>query len=197
MTRVYFKGGYLTNKESSRFDKVTAIAFVILFLLIFPGSLMFLMFLGLTIYFVVVILVPLVCLVALIVLARRVRETFKIEVRDNGLLLGGKLVEWKDIDDVKFWTESHEEIEAEGSPVMGYGMYGYGYGYVAPRSVNYKKYRYVVAQIYHKTGVDELYFKKGEFWKFIKAVLQVAKASISFPTEKNWLQKLKVLDKTM
>ena len=65
------------------------------------------------------------------------REASRVEVREGGLLLGNeRFVRWSEIDDMKFLTETHVDLEVEGGPVMGYGMHGYGmYGYTPSRSV--------------------------------------------------------------
>jgi hypothetical protein len=40
-------------------------------------------------------------------------------VSDRGVVFGGRLVRWGDVDDVKVWSESFREAEVEGSPVVG------------------------------------------------------------------------------
>lgn len=123
----------------------------------------------------------------------RFKEKSMVEVHGDGLLMGERFVRWSDIDDIKIWSENYVSAESGGAPIVGYGMYGYAYGYATSRQVNYRKYRYVIVQVFHKTGIDELYIYYSEFWKFVKAVLQAAK--VSHLSDKSWLHKLEKMDK--
>jgi hypothetical protein len=58
----------------------------------------------------------------LVVSLHRHRKKSRVEVIDEGVVFGGRLVRWGDADDVKVWSESFREAEVEGSPVVGYGM---------------------------------------------------------------------------
>ncbi|MEM4020952.1 MAG: hypothetical protein QXI18_01060 [Nitrososphaerota archaeon] len=136
-----------------------------------------------------------VCLVSFL----KYREASRIEVREDGLLLGNKrIVKWNEIDDMKLSTETHLDLEVEGGPVMGYGMHGYGiYGYTPSRSVTRHVYRYMSVQIFHKHGVDELYFTPTSFWRFVKAVLQAIKDKHELLADRSWPQKLIRLDRAL
>ena len=125
------------------------------------------------------------------------REASRIEVREDGLLLGNKrIVKWNEIDDMKLSTETHLDLEVEGGPVMGYGVHGYGmYGYTPSRSVTRHVYRYMSVQIFHKHGVDELYFTPTSFWRFVKAVLQAIGDKRELLAGRSWPQKLMRLDR--
>ncbi len=117
------------------------------------------------------------------------REASRVEVREDGLLLSEKIVKWDEIDDMKFSTETYVDLEAEGGPVVGYGMYGY-----APsRSITKQVYRYVDVQLFHKDGVDEMRFTPKEFWRFVKAVLQAIENKHKLLEHKSWTQKIKKL----
>jgi len=127
------------------------------------------------------------------------REASRVEVREDGLLLGNKrIVKWNEIDDMKFLTETHVDLEVEGGPVMGYGMHGYGmYGYTPSRSVTRHVYRYMSVQIFHRHGVDELCFTPTSFWRFVKAVLQAIKDKHELLADRSWPQKLIRLDRAL
>ncbi|MCF8884589.1 MAG: hypothetical protein QW655_04330 [Nitrososphaerota archaeon] len=87
------------------------------------------------------------------------REVSRVEVREDGLLLDKKIIEWDKIDDMKFSTETYVDLEVGGGPVVGYGMYGYALS----RSITKHVYRYVDVQLFHKNGVDEIQFTPKEF----------------------------------
>jgi hypothetical protein len=59
-------------------------------------------------------------------------------VTDEGVVFGGRLVRWGDVEDVKAWSESFREAEVESSPVIGYGMYGYAVGRTLPSTTTYR-----------------------------------------------------------
>ena len=80
---------------------------------------------------------------------------------------------WSDVEDVKAWSESYVEAEVESSPVIGYGMYGYAIGKTLPASITRRKYGYVVLQIFHRNGVETVWFKRGEFWPLVKTLSRV------------------------
>jgi hypothetical protein len=58
----------------------------------------------------------------------------------------------------KAWSESFGEAEVEGSPVIGYGMYGYAIGRTTPPTITYRSYKYVVLQFFHRNGMETVYF---------------------------------------
>ncbi|MEM1727056.1 MAG: hypothetical protein QXQ80_00065 [Nitrososphaerota archaeon] len=127
------------------------------------------------------------------------REASRVEVREDGLLLGNeRFVRWNEIDDMKFLTETRVDLEVEGGPVMGYGMHGYGiYGYTPSRSVTRHVYRYMSVQIFHRHGVDELCFTPTSFWRFVKAILQAIKDKHELLADRSWPQKLIRLDRAL
>ncbi|MCX8193706.1 MAG: hypothetical protein N3G77_07860 [Nitrososphaeria archaeon] len=124
-------------------------------------------------------------------------EASRVEVRDDGFLLGDRMVKWDEIEDLKTWSETYEDLEVEGGPAIGYGMQGYGYGYVPSRSVTRRLSKYVNVQIFHQNMVDEIRFSPREFWRFVKAVIRATRDKRAFLADKNWLQKLERLDKIL
>ena len=78
----------------------------------------------------------------------------------GALFFGGRLVRWGDVEDVKAWSESFREAEVEGSPAVGYGMYGYAYGKTLPSTARYRSRKFVVLQVFHRNGVETVYFSK-------------------------------------
>jgi len=72
------------------------------------------------------------------------RKKSRVVVTDEGVVFGGRLVRWDDVEDVKAWSESFREAEVEGSPVVGYGMYGYAIGRTMPSTVTYRSRKYAV-----------------------------------------------------
>ena len=123
------------------------------------------------------------------------RRRSRVKVCREGLLLGGRVIRWGDIEDVKLLSKTYVDIEVEGSPVVGYGMHGYGYGYAPSRSATYERYKIPTVQVFHKTGAEEISFKGEEFWKFVKAVIRAAENLQQTTTVPPWLMKLKKLDK--
>jgi hypothetical protein len=99
----------------------------------------------------------------LVVSLHRHRKKSRVEVIDEGVVFGGRLVRWGDADDVKVWSESFREAEVEGSPVVGYGIYGYAIGRTMPSTVTYR-------QFFHRNGMETVYFARQEYWPFVKAV---------------------------
>jgi hypothetical protein len=123
----------------------------------------------------------------LIVSLHRYRKKSRVEVTDEGVVFGGRLVRWGDVEDVKAWSESVREAEVEGSPVIGYGMYGYAIGRTTPSTVTYRSHKYVVLQFFHRNGMETVYFSKQEYWPFVKAVSGILGKRATIP---EWLQKL-------
>jgi hypothetical protein len=122
----------------------------------------------------------------LVVSLHRYRKKSRVEVIDEGVVFGGRLVRWGDVEDVKAWSESFREAEVESSPVVGYGMYGYAVGRTLPSTVKYRSHKFVVLQF--STGmVWRPYFASHEYWPFVKAVSGMLGGRGVIP---EWLQKL-------
>ena len=124
---------------------------------------------------------------ALIISLQRYRKKARVEVTSEGVSFGGRLVRWGDVGDVKAWSESFREAEVEGSPVVGYGMYGYAYGKTLPSTVTYRSHKYVVLQVFHRNGLETAYFTKQEYWPFVKTISGILSQRGSVP---KWLQEL-------
>jgi hypothetical protein len=125
--------------------------------------------------------------VGLIVSLHRYRKKSRVEVIDEGVVFGGRLVRWGDVEDVKAWSESFREAEVEGSPVVGYGMYGYAIGRTMPSTVTYRSHKYVVLQFFHRNGMETVYFSRQEYWPFVKTVSGILNQRGTVP---NWFQEL-------
>jgi hypothetical protein len=123
----------------------------------------------------------------LVVSLHRYRKKSRVEVIDEGVVFGGRLVRWGDVDDVKAWSESFREAEVESSPVVGYGMYGYAVGRTLPSTVKYRSHKFVVLQFFHRNGIETVYFASHEYWPFVKAVSGMLGRRGAIP---EWLQKL-------
>jgi len=121
------------------------------------------------------------------VFLRRYRKKSRVEVTDEGFVFGGRLVRWSDVEDVRAWSESFREAEVEGSPVVGYGMYGYAIGRTTPSTVTYRSQKYVVLQFFHRNGIETVYFTKQEYWPFVKTLWGILNQRGSVP---KWLQEL-------
>jgi hypothetical protein len=115
------------------------------------------------------------------------RKKSRVEVIDESVVFGGRLVRWCDVEDVKVWSESFREAEIEGSPVVGYGMYGYAIGRTMPSTVKYRSPKYVVLQFFHRNGMETVYFARQEYWPFVKAISGILGKRAKIP---EWLQKL-------
>jgi hypothetical protein len=125
--------------------------------------------------------------VGLIVSLHRYRKKSIVVVIDEGVVFGGRLVRWGDVDDVKAWSESFREAEVESSPLVGYGMYGYAVGRTLPSTVKYRSHKFVVLQFFHRHGIETVYFASHEYWPFVKAVSGMLGRGGAIP---EWLQKL-------
>jgi hypothetical protein len=125
--------------------------------------------------------------VGLIVSLHRYRKKSIVVVTGEGVVFGGRLVRWGDVDDVKAWSESFREAEVESSPVIGYGMYGYAVGRTTPSTVTYRSHKYVALQFFHRNGMETVYFTRQEYWPFVKAVSGLLGKRGIIP---EWLQKL-------
>jgi hypothetical protein len=125
--------------------------------------------------------------VGLIVSLHLYRKKSRVEVIDEGVVFGGRLVRWGDVEDVRAWSESFREAEVEGSPVIGYGMYGYAIGRTTPSTITYRSHKFVVLQFFHRNGIETVYFASHEYWPFVKAVSGILGKRVTIP---EWLQKL-------
>ena len=123
------------------------------------------------------------------------RKRSRVRVCREGLLPGSRMIQWEDIEDVKLLSKTYVDVEVEGSPVVGYGMYSYVYGYAPSRSATYERYKIPIVQVFHKTGVEEISFKGEEFWRFVKAVIRMAENLQQTTMVCPWLMKFKKLDK--
>jgi hypothetical protein len=123
----------------------------------------------------------------LIVSLHRYRKKSIVMVTDEGVVFGGRLVRWGDVEDVRAWSESFREAEVESSPVVGYGMYGYAVGRTLPSTVKYRSHKFVVLQFFHRNGIETVYFASHEYWPFVKAVSGILGGRGVIP---EWLQKL-------
>jgi hypothetical protein len=121
------------------------------------------------------------------VFLRRYKKKSRVEVTVEGVVFGGRLVRWGDVEDVKAWSESFREAEIESSPVVGYSMYGYAVGRKTPSTVTYKSQKYVVLQFFHRNCVETVYFSRQEYWPFVKTVSGILNQRGTVP---NWFQEL-------
>jgi hypothetical protein len=200
MGEVLFRGGCLENRETKALFK----AFMSMLVVFVVGMFFLGMFvLGILLAYSLpypsvdfATLLPLltflgpICFVSgvgLIVSLHRYRKRSIVVVTDEGVIFGGRLVRWGDVDDVKVWSESFREAEVEGSPVVGYGIYGYAIGRTMPSTVTYRSRKYVVLQFFHRNGMETVYFARHEFWPFVKAVSGILGERGVIP---KWLQEL-------
>jgi hypothetical protein len=123
----------------------------------------------------------------LVVSLHRYRKKSIVVVTDEGVVFGGRLVRWGDVEDVKAWSESFREAEIESSPVVGYSMYGYAVGRKTPSTVTYKSQKYVVLQFFHRNCVETVYFSRQEYWPFVKTVSGILNQRSIVP---KWFQEL-------
>lgn len=206
MSDVYFRmSGCLRNRETARLVRIRNIIFLVFIVMGFHAFLLIgALILAMSMHqgppdqhFVKLVLsfVGLSVFSGMIyaLLDNRFGKKSMVEVRRDGLLIGERFVRWGDLDDIKIWTENYVDAEAAGTPIVGYGMYGYAYGYATSRRINYRKHKYAIVQVFHKAGTDELCIYYSEFWKFVKAVLQSAK--VSHLADESWVQKLEKINK--
>jgi hypothetical protein len=196
MGEAFFRGGSLENRETKALFK----AFLWMLILCIVGMFHFMIFLTLDIaryilqqslelttfsmFFGALFFVG---GVGSAVFLRRYRKKSIVVVTGEGVVLGGRLVRWGDVEDVKAWSESFREAEVEDSPVVGYGMYGYAIGRTTPSTVTYRSHKFVVLQFFHKNGMETVYFSRHEYWPFVKAVSGILGNRATIP---EWLQKL-------
>jgi len=116
----------------------------------------------------------------------------RVEVLEGALALGRRIVSLSDIRDVKLLTEMYEDLEVEGGPVVGYGVYGYGYGYSPAREITRRRITYPVIQLFYEDNrAEEIKLAPREFWPFVKAILKSAEHS---PTKPTWIRKFEKLE---
>jgi hypothetical protein len=196
MGEVLFRGGSLENRETKALFK----AFLWMLILCIVGMFHFMIFLTLDIaryilqqslelthfsmFFGALFFVG---GVGSAVFLRRYRKKSIVVVTDEGVVFGGRLVRWGDVDDVRAWSESFREAEVESSPVVGYGMYGYAVGRTLPSPLTYRSHKFVVLQFFHRNGIETVYFASHEYWPFFKAVSGILGGRGAIP---EWLQKL-------
>jgi hypothetical protein len=123
----------------------------------------------------------------LFVSLHRYRKKSRLEVTNESVIFGGRLVRWGDVEDVKSWSESFREAGVESSPVIGYGMYGYAVGRTLPSTVTCRSHKHLILQFFHRNGIETVYFAKQEYWPFVKAVSGILGKMGTIP---EWLQKL-------
>jgi hypothetical protein len=200
MGEALFRGGCLENKETKAlFRAFMSMLVVFVVGMFFLGMFVFGILLAYSLPYPSVdfaTLLPILtflgtlCSVSgagLVVSLHRYRKKSRVEVIDEGVVFGGRLVRWGDVDDVKAWSESFREAEVESSPVVGYGMYGYAVGRTLPSTVKYRSHKFVVLQFFHSNGVETVYFASHEYWPFVKAVSGMLGRGGAIP---EWLQKL-------
>jgi hypothetical protein len=196
MGEALFRGGSLENRETKALFK----AFLWMLILCIVGMFHFMIFLTLDIARYILQqsleLTPFSMFfgalffvggVGSAVFLRRYRKKSIVVVTGEGVVLGGRLVRWGDVEDVKAWSESFREAEVEGSPVVGYGMYGYAIGRTMPSTVTYRSRKYVVLQFFHRNGMETVYFSKQEYWPFVKTISGILNLRGTVP---NWFQEL-------
>jgi len=164
----------VASRESERLSKITItllVAFVFTFVMGTP-------FMCVLLYTGSIYAIPIIALLigltsAFAVSRLLLKKAVSVELTHEGLILGGRLVSWGDIEDVKAWSESYKEAEVESTPVIGYGMYGYAYGKTLPTTATYVKHDYIVLQIFHKGGVETIYIPKEKYWPFVKTLSRI------------------------
>jgi hypothetical protein len=200
MGEVLFRGGCLENRETQAlFRAFMSMLVVFVVGMFFLGMFVFGILLAYSLPYPSVdfaTLLPILTFlgtlcsvsgVGLVVSLHRYRKRSIVVVTDEGVVFGGRLVRWGDVDDVKVWSESFREAEVEGSPVVGYGIYGYAIGRTMPSTVTYRSRKYVVLQFFHRNGMETVYFSKQEYWPFVKTISGILNLRGTVP---NWFQEL-------
>jgi hypothetical protein len=200
MGEVLFRGGYLENRETKALFR-TLMSMLVVFVIgvFFLGMFVLGILLAYSLPYPSVdfaTLLPILTFlgtlcsvsgVGLVVSLHRYRKKSIVVVTDEGVVFGGRLVRWGDVEDVKAWSESFREAEVEGSPVVGYGIYGYAIGRTMPSTVTYRGHKFVVLQFFHRNGIETVYFASHEYWPFVKAASGILGKRATIP---EWLQKL-------
>jgi hypothetical protein len=200
MGEVLFRGGCLENRETKAlFRAFMSVLVVFVVGMFFLGMFVFGILLAYSLPYPSVdfaTLLPILtflgtlCSVSgagLVVSLHLYKKRSRVEVIDEGVVFGGRLVRWGDVEDVKAWSESFREAEVESSPVVGYGMYGYAVGRTLPSTLTYRSHKFVVLQLFHKNGIETVYFAKQEYWPFVKVASGMLGKRVTVP---EWLQKL-------
>jgi hypothetical protein len=195
-----FRGGYLENRETKALFR----AFISMLVVFVVGMFFLGMFaLGILLAYSLpypsvdfATLLPILtflgslCFVSgvgLIVSLHRYRKKSMVEVTDEGVVIGGRLLRWGDVEDVRAWSESFREAEVESSTVISYGMYGYAVGRTMPSTTTYGSHKYVILQFFHRNDMETVYFSRQEYWPFVKAVSGILNQRSTIP---KWLQEL-------
>ena len=174
MGGVRFRGVRVVSGEAEKLSKITIALSISLVILLFAGApLIFLYAYTGSIYVMPFIALLIALMLASLISWSSLRRAASVELTNEGLILGGRLVSWGDIEDVKAWSESYKEAEVESTPVIGYGMYGYAYGKTLPTTATYVKHDYIVLQIFHKGGVETIYIPKEKYWPFVKTLSRI------------------------
>ena len=164
----------MVSGEAEKLSKITIALSISLVILLFAGApLIFLYAYTGSIYVMPFIALLIALMLASLISWSSLRRAASVELTNEGLILGGRLVSWGDIEDVKAWSESYKEAEVESTPVIGYGMYGYAYGKTLPTTATYVKHDYIVLQVFHKGGVETIYFPKERYWPFVKTLSRI------------------------
>jgi hypothetical protein len=174
MGGVRFRGVRVVSGEAEKLSKIATALSISLVILLFAGApLIFLYAYTGSIYVMPFIALLIALMLASLISWSSLRRAASVELTNEGLILGRRLVSWDDIEDVRVWSESYREAEVESAPVIGYGMYGYAYGKTLPTTATYMKYDYIVLQVFHKGGVETIYIPKERYWPFVKTLSRI------------------------
>jgi hypothetical protein len=164
----------VVSGEAEKFSNIAiALLLALVFMFAMGAPFIFLLIYTRSIYAIPVIALLVGLTVTFFIARSYLKRAARVELMDDGLILGGRLIPWKDIGDVKAWLESYKEVEVESTPVIGYGMYGYAYGKTLPTSATYVKRDYIFLQVFHSGGVDTIYMPKESYWPFVKTLSKI------------------------
>lgn len=174
MSGIRFRGVRVVSGEAEKFSNIAiALLLALVFMFAMGAPFIFLLIYTRSIYAIPVIALLVGLTVTFFIARSYLKRAARVELMDDGLILGGRLIPWKDIGDVKAWLESYKEVEVESTPVIGYGMYGYAYGKTLPTSATYVKRDYIFLQVFHSGGVDTIYMPKESYWPFVKTLSKI------------------------
>ncbi|MCC6023487.1 MAG: hypothetical protein LM600_02170 [Thaumarchaeota archaeon] len=174
MSGIRFRGVRVVSGEAEKFSNIAiALLLALVFMFAMGAPFIFLLIYTRSIYAIPVIALLVGLTVTFFIARSYLKRAARVELMDDGLILGGRLIPWKDIGDVKAWLESYKEVEVESTPVIGYGMYGYAYGKTLPTSATYVKYDYIFLQVFHSGGVDTICMPKESYWPFVKTLSKI------------------------
>lgn len=174
MSGIRFRGVRVVSGEAEKFSNIAiALLLALVFMFAMGAPFIFLLIYTRSIYAIPVIALLVGLTMAFFIARSYLKRAARVELMDDGLILGGRLIPWKDIGDVKAWLESYKEVEVESTPVIGYGMYGYAYGKTLPTSATYVKRDYIFLQVFHSGGVDTIYMPKESYWPFVKTLSKI------------------------